>query len=157
MHQFYQTFPIRHTLRAELTWSHYRMLMCVEEPNRHEFYLTESANERWMSRQLERQINSFFYERLLATQKENRPEITGEVYKLEPKTDADYILKDPYILEFLENGDRLFRNTETNGRSPSDWCSIIYQRLGCWRGICFGMMMVRGNGMISAYNAPKSL
>jgi predicted nuclease of restriction endonuclease-like (RecB) superfamily len=102
MRQFYQTFQNRYALRSELTWSHYRMLMRVEEPNRREFYLTESANEGWTSRQLERQINSFFYERLLATQKENRPEISGEVFKLEPKTDADYILKDPYILEFLD-------------------------------------------------------
>jgi predicted nuclease of restriction endonuclease-like (RecB) superfamily len=101
MRQFYQTFKNRYALRSELTWTHYRMLMRVEEPNRREFYLTESANEGWTSRQLERQINSFFYESLLATQKENRPEIAGEVHKLEPKTDADYILKDPYILEFL--------------------------------------------------------
>jgi predicted nuclease of restriction endonuclease-like (RecB) superfamily len=102
MRQFFDAFPIRHTLRAELSWSHYRLLMRVEEPNHREFYLTESANEGWTSRQLERQINSFFYERLLATQKENRPEIAGEVFKLEPKTEADYILKDPYILEFLD-------------------------------------------------------
>jgi predicted nuclease of restriction endonuclease-like (RecB) superfamily len=76
--------------------------MRVEEPKRRKFYLTESADSGWTSRQLERQINSFFYERLLATQKENRPEIEGEILKLEPKTDADYILKDPYIMEFLD-------------------------------------------------------
>jgi predicted nuclease of restriction endonuclease-like (RecB) superfamily len=76
--------------------------MRVDEPYRREFYLTESANSGWTSRQLERQINSFFYERLLATQKECRPEIAGEIFKLEPKKDADYVLKDPYILEFLD-------------------------------------------------------
>jgi predicted nuclease of restriction endonuclease-like (RecB) superfamily len=102
MRQFYENFPIRHSLRAELTWTHYRLLMRVEEPNRREFYLTESANEGWTSRQLERQINSFYYERLLATQKEHRIEIANEIFKLEPKKDADYILKDPYILEFLD-------------------------------------------------------
>lgn len=102
MRQFYQMFPNRYTLRSELSWSHYRLLMRVEEPGRREFYLNESANSGWTSRQLERQINSFFYERLLATQKENRPEVAKEIYKLEPKTDADYILKDPYILEFLD-------------------------------------------------------
>ena len=68
MRQFYETFPIRHTLRAELSWSHYRLLMRVNEPNRREFYLTEGANSGWTSRQMERQINSFFYERILATQ-----------------------------------------------------------------------------------------
>ncbi|MDR0528921.1 MAG: PDDEXK nuclease domain-containing protein [Zoogloeaceae bacterium] len=102
MRQFYQAFPNRYALRSELSWSHYRLLMRVEEPNRREFYLTESAESGWTSRQLERQINSFFYERLLATQKESRSEIKGEIAKLEPKTDADYILKDPYILEFLD-------------------------------------------------------
>ena len=66
MRQFYETFPIRHALRAELTWTHYRLLMRVDEPKRREFYLTECAESGWTSRQLERQINSFFYERLLA-------------------------------------------------------------------------------------------
>lgn len=101
MRQFYQTFQNRYALRSELTWTHYRMLMRVEEPSRREFYLNESANEGWTSRQLERQINSFFYERLLATQKDKRSEIAGEIFTLEPKKDADYVLKDPYILEFL--------------------------------------------------------
>jgi len=44
MRQFYETFPIRHTLRAELTWSHYRVLMRVEEAGRRDFYLSESAD-----------------------------------------------------------------------------------------------------------------
>ncbi|MDR1329432.1 MAG: DUF1016 domain-containing protein, partial [Oscillospiraceae bacterium] len=56
----------------------------------------------WTSRQLERQISSFYYERLLATQKEYREELSGEIFELEPRKDADYILKDPYILEFLD-------------------------------------------------------
>jgi predicted nuclease of restriction endonuclease-like (RecB) superfamily len=102
MRQFYQVFPNRYALRSELSWSHYRLLMRVEEKNRREFYLKESVDSGWTSRQLERQINSFFYERLLATQKENRPEIAKEIFKLEPTKDADYILKDPYILEFLD-------------------------------------------------------
>jgi predicted nuclease of restriction endonuclease-like (RecB) superfamily len=102
MRQLYQTFPIRYALRSELTWSHYRLLMRVDDPNRRDFYLTESANSGWTSRQLERQINSFYYERLLATQKENRPEIANEIAKLEPPKGADYVLKDPYILEFLD-------------------------------------------------------
>jgi predicted nuclease of restriction endonuclease-like (RecB) superfamily len=102
MRQFYQTFPIRNALRTELSWTHYRLLMRVDEPNRREFYLKESVESGWTSRQLERQIGSFYYERLLATQKEHRAEIAGEIFKLEPKSDADYILKDPYILEFLD-------------------------------------------------------
>jgi predicted nuclease of restriction endonuclease-like (RecB) superfamily len=76
--------------------------MRVEEPKRREFYLTESADSGWTSRQLERQIGSFYYERLLATQKEHRPEIAEEIFKPEPKNNAGFVLKDPYILEFLD-------------------------------------------------------
>ncbi|MCL1909203.1 MAG: DUF1016 N-terminal domain-containing protein [Holophagaceae bacterium] len=69
MRQFFNAFPIRYALRTELTWTHYRMLMRVDEPGRRDFYIRECADNGWTSRQLERQINSFFYERLLATQK----------------------------------------------------------------------------------------
>jgi len=89
-------------VRAELTWSHYRMLIRVDEPNRREFYLKECVESGWTSRQLERQINTFFYERLLATQKEHRAEIEGEIFNTAPNTDPDHIIKDPYILEFLD-------------------------------------------------------
>lgn len=89
MRQFYQTFPNRHALRSELSWSHYRLLMRVDDENRREFYLKEAADCSWTSRQLERQINSFYYERLLATQKDDRAEITGEIFQLDPKRDAD--------------------------------------------------------------------
>ncbi len=43
MRQFYLTFPIRHTLCAELSWSHYRLLMQIDDIKRREFYLTECA------------------------------------------------------------------------------------------------------------------
>jgi predicted nuclease of restriction endonuclease-like (RecB) superfamily len=105
MRQFYQAFPIRHTLCAELTWSHYRLLMKIDEPKRLDFYHRECAASGWTVRQLDRQINSFFYERLLATQKSGRESVQNEIYKLEPKKDADYIFKDPYILEFLDLGE----------------------------------------------------
>lgn len=105
MRQFYQTFPIRNALRTELTWTHYRLLMRVEDKDRRDFYLNESVESGWTSRQLERQINSFYYERLLATQKNDRESVKNEIQKLEPKTTADYILKDPYILEFLDLGE----------------------------------------------------
>ena len=102
MRQFYHVFPIRHTLCAELSWSHYRLLMRIEDDSRRVFYLEECARENWSVRQLERQINSFFYERLLATQKEGRESVKNEIQTLEPKKDPDYIIRDPYILEFLD-------------------------------------------------------
>ena len=102
MRQFYIMFPIRHTLCTELSWSHYRLLMKIEDKSRREFYGSECIEAAWSVRQLERQINSFFYERLLATQKSGRENVKNEIQTLEPKTEQDYILKDPYILEFLD-------------------------------------------------------
>jgi predicted nuclease of restriction endonuclease-like (RecB) superfamily len=102
MRQFYRVFNIPHTLCAELSWSHYRLLMKIEDEARREFYIQESVAASWSVRQLERQINSFFYERLLATQKSGRESVRNEIQSLEPKVTPDYILKDPYIVEFLD-------------------------------------------------------
>jgi hypothetical protein len=62
MRQFYVTFPNSHALRDELSWTHYRILMKIDNEPRRAFYLKECAESNWSSRQLERQINSFFYE-----------------------------------------------------------------------------------------------
>lgn len=102
MRQFYVSFPIRNTLCSELSWSHYRLLMRIKDARRRDFYLTECSSSNWSVRQLERQINSFFYERLLATQSSQRESVKDEIFMLEPNIDPQYILKDPYILEFLD-------------------------------------------------------
>ena len=102
MRQFYNTFPIPHTLCAELSWSHYRLLIRIDDEQRREFYRSECVESGWTVRQLERQINSFYYERLLATQKSSRESVREEIQSLEPKDGPEYILKDPYILEFLD-------------------------------------------------------
>ena len=102
MRQFYLTFQIRGTLRHELSWSHYRLLMRIDDETRRGFYLNECAESNWSTRQLERQINSFFYERLLATQNDSKDSVRAEIGLVEPNTDPQYILKDPYILEFLD-------------------------------------------------------
>jgi len=102
MRQFYTEFPIRDTLCLELSWSHYRLLMKINNTPRREFYLKECAESNWSVRQLERQMHSFFYERLIATKKEGKKSVKNEIQKTEPKIEPDYILKDPYILEFLD-------------------------------------------------------
>jgi len=102
MRQFYQTFPIQRTLCVELSWSHYRRLIRIDNEKRRGFYLKECAEQNWSVRQLERQINSFFYERLLKTPESGKEEVASEIQKLEPKIEPEYILKDPYILEFLD-------------------------------------------------------
>lgn len=72
MRQFYLTFPNSHALRDELSWTHYRLLMRVENENAREFYTEEAIKSNWSTRQLERQINSFFYERLLSSQNKEK-------------------------------------------------------------------------------------
>jgi predicted nuclease of restriction endonuclease-like (RecB) superfamily len=113
MRLFYRAFPIRDALRHELSWTHYRLIMKVDNPNARQFDIDECVRANWSTRQLERQITSFFYERLLATQKESRAEVSNEINMLEPKTEPDYILKDPYILEFLDLKDnRKYRESD---------------------------------------------
>ena len=68
MRQFYCTFPIRSTLWSELSWSHYRLLMRVPDPKAREFYAEECAKSAWSVRQLERQIHTMYYQRILASQ-----------------------------------------------------------------------------------------
>jgi predicted nuclease of restriction endonuclease-like (RecB) superfamily len=107
MRQFYLAFPIGYALRSQLSWTHYRLLMRIDDEVRREFYLQECANENWSTRQLERQINSFYYERLLAAPKSKKKGVRKEILELEPKTDPDYVIKDPLVLTFLELNDSL--------------------------------------------------
>ena len=77
MRQFYLTFSNGYALRSELSWTHYRLLMRVENENAREFYMQEAVKSQWSTRQLERQINSFFYERLLSSQ--NKEQEAAEI------------------------------------------------------------------------------
>ncbi len=61
MRNFYFTFPILDALRQELNWTHYRLLLRVANDKTRTFYLNECAEAHWSTRQLERQINSFYY------------------------------------------------------------------------------------------------
>ena len=99
MRQFYLTFPNCYALRSNLSWTHYRMLMRVENEKARNFYLEECEKANWSTRQLERQINSFFYERLLSSQ--NKDAVSQEIMNLEPGKTPEDVIRDPYILEFL--------------------------------------------------------
>ncbi|MCC2876732.1 PDDEXK nuclease domain-containing protein [Enterocloster sp. OA13] len=99
MRQFYLTFPKSYALRSELSWTHYRLLMRVENKNARQFYIEEAIKSNWSTRQLERQINSFFYERLLSSQ--NKEKVSEEIQKLEAAKVPEDIIRDPYVLEFL--------------------------------------------------------
>ena len=63
--QFYRTYPIANTLCAQLNWSQYKLLIAIPDKDKREYYEQEAVHEGWTKRQLERQINSLLYERLL--------------------------------------------------------------------------------------------
>lgn len=100
MRQFYLTYPKRYTLCSELSWSHYRILMRIDDEKRRNWYTEECAKSGWSVRQLERQINTLFYDRLLAS-KDKEP-VKNEIQKTEPKPEYEKIIRDPYVLEFLD-------------------------------------------------------
>ena len=67
MRLFYKTFPICDALRHELSWTHYRRLISVENQDARLWYMNEAANSVWSTRQLDRQISTLYYDRLLAS------------------------------------------------------------------------------------------
>ena len=99
MRLFYKTFPICDTLRHDLSWSHYRRLISVENSEARMWYMNEAADSVWSTRQLDRQISTLYYDRLLASQ--NKQVVIQEAEeKLKAVAPEDFI-KDPYVLEFL--------------------------------------------------------
>ena len=100
MRQFFLTFKNRNAVRSELSWTHYRSLMRVEDEAARQFYLEEAVKCGWSSRQLDRQINSFYYQRILASK--DKASVSAEINTLEPKPEYEKIIKDPYVLEFLD-------------------------------------------------------
>ncbi|MFQ1050018.1 YhcG family protein [Avibacterium paragallinarum] len=97
--QFYRTFPIASALRTQLNWMQYKSLISINDPDKREFYIAESIKNHWSSRQLERQINSSLYERLLlSNDKETVLAVANN--QLVP-SDPKHIIKDPMVLEFL--------------------------------------------------------
>ena len=100
MRQFYCTFPIRSTLCSELSWSHYRVLMRISDKTARDFYTEECAKAAWSVRQLERQIHTMYYQRLLASR--DKESVSAEIQTTEPKPEYEKAVKDPYVMEFLQ-------------------------------------------------------
>ena len=101
MRQFYVAYPIRGALRPELRWTHYRLLLRVENEKARVWYLNEAAEQNWSTRALDRQISSLYYERMLMS-RDKAPVVDEMQEKTLPLAPApqDFI-KDPYVLEFL--------------------------------------------------------
>lgn len=100
MRSFYLAFPICDTVCHKLSWSHYRLLMRIDDPAARKYYADEAEKSQWSVRQLKRQITTFHYERLLISQGD--PKIKNEIYSLEPgKFEPEKIIRDPYVMEFI--------------------------------------------------------
>ena len=97
--QFYRKYPIANTVRSQLNWSQYRLLIQIPDPDKREYYELEAVNNAWTGREMKRQIDSMLYERLLMS---NDKESVLAVARKEriPESPAE-IIKDPMVLEFL--------------------------------------------------------
>ncbi|MFH0919496.1 MAG: PDDEXK nuclease domain-containing protein [Fibrobacterota bacterium] len=127
--QFYQTFPISSTawsqsktaksstvcseltpqlavLRPELSWSHYRLIMRVGEVKAREYYMNEAADQNWSVRALDRQINSLYYQRLLASRNQKPVKAEAQARARELAISPQDFIKDPFVLEFLNIKER---------------------------------------------------
>jgi predicted nuclease of restriction endonuclease-like (RecB) superfamily len=99
--QFYSEFPILSAVRRELTWTHYKLLMRVQTTEARTFYEQEAIKAGWNTRALERQINAFYYERLLASTDKKAIEKEALEKTQTPGNSNTEFIKNPYVLEFL--------------------------------------------------------
>ena len=98
MRSFYLSFQKVDALRQQLSWSHYRLLMSLKNRDAIEFYAKEAVESNWSVRQLQRAINTFSYERYIASNENH--DVVDDTIKREEKDDPSDFIKDPYVLEF---------------------------------------------------------
>lgn len=99
MRSFFRSFPIAQTLSTQLSWSHYSMLLSIDNQDKREFYIAEIKKNNWSVREFERQLNSQFYERLLLST--NKESLLAIARKERIPESPSEIIKDPMVLEFL--------------------------------------------------------
>jgi predicted nuclease of restriction endonuclease-like (RecB) superfamily len=97
--QFYRIYPIANTVCSQLSWSQYKLLISIQDEQKREYYQLEAVNNAWTKRELERQINSQLYERLLLSN--DKETILSAARKQRIPQQPQEIIKDPMILEFL--------------------------------------------------------
>jgi predicted nuclease of restriction endonuclease-like (RecB) superfamily len=101
MRTFYLAYPIWNAVRSELTWTHYRILLRVENQVARDWYLNQSIEQNWSSRALDRQIGALYYERLLSS-RDNKPvKEEAKMYIDELTANPRDYIRDPYLLDFL--------------------------------------------------------
>ena len=99
MRQFYLTYPEFDTqCVANLSWTNIRTIIRIDDKKERDYYFKESAEQNWTSRQLERNIKSGYYHRILSTQENS----SNKEKCLPAVIDTKEFIKDPYVLEFLD-------------------------------------------------------
>lgn len=105
-----EVFPDReilHTVCAKLSWSHLKLIIGIEDPLKRDFYIQIAQLEQWSVRQLQERINSMLFERTALSRK---PEDTIrhdlDQLRQDQQISPDLLLKDPYVLDFLNLSDR---------------------------------------------------
>lgn len=133
MRQFYCVFPKWDTLRPELTWSHYRLLIKVKDEQARMWYMNEAAEQTWSSRQLDRQISVLYYERLLGSRDQSavRLEAQQKLATVSPQA----FIHDPYILDFLNLKDYPALHESTIEQALIDNLQTFLLEMG--KGFCF--------------------
>lgn len=100
MRQFYLKYPKFQSVTGKLTWTHYAEILGVSDDHARGFYEKQAINEKWSVRELKRQIDSSLFERLaLSKDKAGVLQLSKEGLNI---SEAKDIVKDPYILEFLQ-------------------------------------------------------
>ena len=101
MRQFYLLFSKWDAVRPELSWTHYRLLLRVENEDARNWYMNESAAENWSSRQLERQISVLYYDRMLLSADKQSTQADADKNMALAKLEPESFIRNPYVLEFL--------------------------------------------------------
>ncbi len=97
--QFYVEYPIANALRSQFNWTQYRSLIQIADKDKREYYELEAANNCWTARQMQRQINSMLYERMLLSN--DKEAVLAMARKERMPEKPQEIVKDPMVLEFL--------------------------------------------------------
>lgn len=134
MRQFYQTFPIWNAVRTELSWTHYRRLIRIENQQARDWYISESIVNHWSARALDRQVSKLYYERLLSSKEKAPLQQEAAEKSLALQVDTKDILRDPYIFDFLNLPDQILFESDIE-QSLIDKIQQFLLKLG--RGFAF--------------------
>lgn len=101
MRQFYSIFSNWHSVSANLSWTHYKKIMTIENSEARAWYISETISNNWSVRALERQVSTLYYERLLSSKDKNPVALEAKEKTKDLEVEPKDVLRDPYIFDFL--------------------------------------------------------